>query len=196
MVAFTGVTDVSGGVAAAEAALREAGLVGGSHDPDAVLAGRGTLILRPGPKAAEATAYGDTLLDMRTNGVAFMAERYFNAYALGFAEGFDCPVCGGTTTDGDDQFGDQMDHIGRAAVEWCDGVNGATAQCVLCDAAPRVTDWTLEDPVFLADIAIEFWNWPHLDPDPVARKQWWHVDVVPMLEDAVGAPARLSGHKI
>lgn len=191
IVAFVGVDDVPRAIAAAEAALREAGIVGGSHDPEAVLAEHPGLILRPGPNAAAATIHGEHI-----NGVAFIGKRYFNVYALGFAEWFACPSCGETMTQPFDLLHAQVGNLADAAGAWCDGKDGATAQCLLCDATPPVRDWRMEDPVFLADMALEFWHWPYLDPDPVARAKCWHVDVVPILEAAVGAPAMLSGFKI
>jgi hypothetical protein len=126
----------------------------------------------------------------------FIGDRYFNAYALGFADWFTCPDCNRPIGSDDDIFADQMSNLGMAATAWCAGEDDASAQCLSCQATPNVTDWTTSAPVFLADMAVEFWNWPYLDPDAEARRQWWHLDVVAILEQSVGTTAMLSGHKI
>ena len=196
MAAFLGVADVPAALGRAEVALRDVGLVDGDHDPEAVLAWRDGVVLRPGQAALGATVYGQQLLDLKTNGVAFRGGPYFNAYAVGFAAYFECPSCGQRVTEDQDAYGDQMSAVGMAAAAWCDGDRGASAACQLCGVASVVTEWGLSDPVFLADMAVEFWNWPYLDPDPAARAQWWRVDVVGLLEQAVGGEARLSGYKV
>ncbi|MEL6952467.1 MAG: hypothetical protein AAFN09_10190 [Pseudomonadota bacterium] len=196
MAAFSGVADVEASLSACEAVLVELGLVAEGYDPEAVLSSGHDRVKRPGPAAAKATAYGDELLALRTNGVSFLGPGYFNAMALGFAEWFASPACGGRVDQSHPRFDEQMSNLGFAAGAWVDGDRGATAQCVICGEAALVTDWGLEDPVFLADMAIEFWNWPYLAEDAEARAEWWHVDVVAALEGAVGRPAALSGYRI
>lgn len=196
ILAFNGLGDVTPALGAAERALRDAGLVTGQHDPEATLDRGGELALRPGPKAAEATVYGDRINGLLTNGVRFIGERYFNAYAIGFAEWFGCPACMSRTSYDDDGFGEQIDALGYGAVAWSEGDDGATVRCVRCQTGSSVMRWQMDDPVFLAEMAVEFWNWPFIDPDPTRRAEWWHVDVLAMLEGAVGRPAMVSGHKI
>lgn len=196
ILAYDGLGDVTAALGAAEQALREAGLVAGQHAPEASLERCGSLTLRPGPKAAQATGYGDQINDMRTNGVRFIAERYFNAYAIGFAEWFDCPACQSRITSEDDGFSDQINALGHGAVAWCDGDDAASAQCTRCKTASSVLKWRMDDPVYLAEMAVEFWNWPFIDPNPAHRAKWWHVDVLALLDAAVGRPAMVSGHKI
>lgn len=196
VAAFSGVEDVAQAVRSAEATLREAGLVGGEHDPESVLAWRQGLALRPGPKAAAATRYGDRINTLVTNGVVFIGERYFDPYAVGFAAWFDCPACGQRIMQDDAIFGDQMGEVGMAAAHWTEGKASAMAQCLTCSEARDITLWRSDHDFVVADMAVEFWNWPHLATDAPARAQWWHVDVVAMLEAAAGRPAMLSGHKI
>ncbi|MEL6532413.1 MAG: hypothetical protein AAFQ06_05165 [Pseudomonadota bacterium] len=196
MAAFSGVADVEGSLSACEAVLLEMGLVAEGYDPSAVLSPRHGRVRRPGHAAAKATAYGDRLLELRTDGVSFEGPGYFNARALGFSDWFDCPSCDGRVDQSHPSFTDQISHLGFAAVDWVEGDRDATALCVMCDAATSVPDWRLEDPVFLADMAVAFWNWPFLARDAGALTEWWHVDVVAALEGAVGRPAALSGYKI
>ena len=196
MAAFSGVADAAAAALAAERAFRDAELVAGEHDPQAVLAWRQGTVLRPGPKAAGATAYGDRISSLLTNGVAIIGERYFDAYAVGFASAFDCPACGERITSDDDRFGDQMSQVGMAAMYWTEGQDAAMAECLICSEASAIALWRSDYDFIVADMAVEFWNWPHLDSDATHRAQWWHIDVVPMLEAAVGRPAMLGGHKI
>jgi hypothetical protein len=196
MAAFSGVGDAPGAALAAERVLREADLVMGDHDPEAVLAWRQGKALRPGPKAVQATVYGDRLNTLSTNGVVFIGERYFDAYAVGFAAWFECPACGQRIEQAADAYGDQMSIVGLAAMQWSEGQDDASARCLLCSEPRNITLWRSDHDFIIADMAVEFWNWPDLAPDPVQRAEWWHVDIVAMLEAAVDRPAMLSGHKI
>lgn len=196
IVAFCDVADVPKALAAAESALRNIGLVAGGYDPKAAYSPAHGRVLRPAPGAANLTGYGDTLLEMDVNGVAFSGPDYFNAHAIGFAEWFECPVCRDRITDAHSQFGEQVDAIGMAAARWCDGTRDAQAACVMCGVSSEVTLWGMEDPVFLADMAIEFYGWPAFNADARLDGQWWHVDAITPLEQAVGRPARISGYKI
>ena len=196
MAAFSGVADVPAAVLAAERALREAGLVAGDHDPQAVLVWHQGKVLRPGPKAAEATVYGDHINGLLTNGVALIGERYFDARAVGFAAWFDCPACGQRITEEDDIFRDQMSKVGMAAMHWTKGQDAATAQCLICSEARAIGLWRSDHDFIVADMAVEFWNWPYLDPDATHRAKLWHIDIVPMLEAAAGKPAMFGSHKI
>lgn len=196
IVAFRGVADAAKALDAAEAALREIGLIGGAYDPEAALASRGGRVVRPGPDAAAATLYGDRLSEMLTNGVEFEGPRYFNAYGLGFSDWIECPACGQRTVSGDDAHVDRMSALGMAAVDWCDGHDAESVACPSCRTASPVTDWRMEDPVFLADMALVFWNWPALPEAGKPDGNWWKVDVTGEIERAVGAPAVISGYKV
>lgn len=197
LVAFRDVEDVPAALAAAEAALRDIGLVAGEYDPEAVYVAPHGRVLRPAPGVGALTGYGDMLLSMETNGVAFTGPDYFNAYAIGFAEWFDCPACSQRVTEDDyDRFSTQVDALGMSAAHWCEGQRDAKALCVLCDAASHVLEWGMDDPVFLADVAIEFYGWPAFDPLNRADGAWWKIDVITPLEQAVGRPAMISGYKI
>ena len=134
---------------------------------------------------------------METNGVAFAGPDYFNAYAIGFAEWFECPACNQHVADDDyDRFSVQLDALGMGAAHWCEGQRDAKALCVLCIAGSHVLEWRMDAPVFLADAAIEFHGWPNFDPCNRADGTWWKIDVIAPLEQAVGRPAMISGYKI
>lgn len=195
MAAFCGVGDVSAALGRAEAALRDAGLVEGEHAPEAVLGGRG-LVLRPGPAAVAATRYGARLTGLLTNGVAFRGPGYFNAYAVGFATSCDCPACEARIDAAHPAYSEQMGALGMAGYAFSQGQRETLAMCQLCGAQSPVQDWRLDDPVFVADMAVEFWNWPYLERPRPDGSGWWFVDAAGMLEEAVGRPATVSGYKI
>jgi len=199
IAAFIGVPDAEAALAAAEDALRKAGLVAGTYDNSAGLSS-GTRVLRPGPAAASATRYGERLVNSMTNGVEFSGPGYFNVRAVGFADSFVCPACNAQIRRGDDRFEEQLNNVGMAGGCWAEARAGrepkesTAAVCVVCGAASSAERWILDDPVFLADIAVEFYNWPYLQRP--GRDSWWYIDVIDILERAVGRPAMLSGYKI
>jgi len=196
IVAFRNVPDIAKGLDAAEAALRDIGLIDGDCAPEAALASRSGRVLRPGPRAVEATGYGAWMLELHVNGVEFNGPGYFNYYGLGFSDWFECPACGQRTVSGDALHGDLMTALGLAATKWMEGEAAEAVACPLCHVATAVTEWRMEDPVFLADMAVVFWNWPAVPEAGKPDGEWWKVDVTGHLQRAVGVPASVSGYKV
>lgn len=196
LVAFREVDDVSAALDAAEACLRDLGLVAGDYVPEASLTPSDTRVLRPAQGVGAAIGHADRLLSLLTNGVVFTGPGYFNGYGLGFSDWHACPACKARTTHTHEGFRDQISALGMAAMNHMEGVGDTGVICVLCKASSHVTAWRIEDPVFMADMVMEFWNWPALDVDNRVDGTWWKIDALTPLEQAVGRPATVSGHKI
>lgn len=196
LIAFREVDDVPKVLAAAEASLRDLGVVAGAYDPDAMLAPRTSRALRPAPDVAAIVGHPESLLSLRSNGVAFNGPGFFHDYGLGLSTWFECPMCIGRITEDHDRFGDQMNALGMAAMHWATGEGETAVTCGLCHVASNVTQWRIADPVFMADVVVEFCNWPALDPDNRADGTWWKLDIITPLEWDVGRPALVSGYKI
>jgi len=195
LFAFQELADPCAALDAAEQVLRQMDLITGEPDSKSVLGAEGARAYRPGPAAA--TGYGDEIPSHSANGVAFIGPRYFNGFGLGLAEWFFCPACGGRIGDDHAAFHDQMNALGMAAVRWAQGSDEPEmVGCPLCEVPSAVTNWTSDDPVFLADMCVEFWNWPMLAKPGYPDGCRWKIDVTGALERAVGAPVIISGHKI
>lgn len=204
IVAFSGdLSDDEGASAleSAETALRGAGLVVGNDDPEAILGTGAALVLRPGRTIERSHEHISQLMTMLTNGVAFRGPNYFNPWALVNSSWYECPACNEKVSQNSSGHSEVLDGLGNAAASLVEGEQDIAVACPNCNDASDVREWHLEDPVFLADIAFEFWNWPPFErgASTESRAQGatlWDVDVLAVLEGAVGRPARQSWVRI
>jgi hypothetical protein len=202
IVAFSDLSGADAVVALKEAeiVLRKYDLVAGEHDPTAIL-GQAPRVLRPSRGAVRYNAYLEHTLGLRTNGVAFRGPGYFNIWALGSPDWFECPACDGRIGQDDKAFGDLLNDLGTNGVAFANGEPTRPVTCPHCGIGSDVRKWRLDDPVLVADAAIEFWSWPGLERNatPASKAEGltlWALDLPAILEDVVGRPATLSWVRI
>jgi hypothetical protein len=121
-----------------------------------------TLGHAPGKNYAYAVEEPDPfLLELRTNGVAFIAKR--SVYSSdGVAElTLICPTCR--------QRFDWSRAWQTALQEWHKNAGSGILSCERCGTGTSVAAWEHEPPSVFGHFGIEFWNWPQLRPDFLAR---------------------------
>lgn len=96
------------------------------------------------------------LLELRTNGVVFIAERTV-FYSAGSELAFICSNCGKKSG---------LSPAWSAAVdEWYEGSGLGILSCEHCGAKASIVEWQHDPPWAFGYAGVEFWNWPPLRND-------------------------------
>jgi hypothetical protein len=97
------------------------------------------------------------LNELRTNGVAFVAERTVFHAMMGDELTLKCSCCGKKFP--------QNRAWSIAVDEWYKGSGPGTLSCEHCGAKASITEWQHDPPWAFGYVGVEFWNWPPLRSD-------------------------------
>lgn len=168
-----------------ETALREAAIIVGDHDPEAIY-GKAERVFRPGPATGlttETCELGDGKTIRSINGIALRGPRYINHGPFIVTPDFDCPQCKQQISQDTDAASDMQERFFNRFQAFFEGDPKRDVACLSCGQASDANDWFTPHDFVLSDLAVEFWEWPD-----AAMAQ-----AVKVMDRAVGVPASAGG---
>lgn len=186
-IAYLGVRpdDVQATMDTIEAALRDAAMIAGDHDPDAIF-GTAQRVFRPGSASGLTTemfVMDDGTSIRSIDGVALRGPRYVNHGPFIVTPDFECPLCQCKMPDTSEAASGMQDRFFDRFQAFHEGDSLRDVTCLACGQDSDANDWFIPHDFVLSDLVVEFWEWPD-----AAMTQ-----AVAVMDRAVGATANAGG---